>query len=148
MNDFAPQYSVNSGYMKKSVIRELLKLIQNPDIISFAGGLPAAETFPVDDLARAVADVFTFYPGKALQYSTTEGDPDLVRELLRCEKRHGTIASPFNILVTSGSQQALDMIPKIFLDPGDYVVAGRPTYIGALQAMDLCTCPFTQACLA
>jgi 2-aminoadipate transaminase len=135
MTDFSPQYSVNSGFMRKSVIRELLKLTQKPDIISFAGGLPSPDTFPADDLAKAAAEVFASCPAKALQYGTTEGDPDLVRELIAYEERHGTVASASELLVTSASQQALDLIPRIFIDPGDYAIAGRPTYIGAIQAL-------------
>ena len=135
MDPISPVFSKNANNMKKSVIRELLKLTQQPDIISFAGGLPDPATFPVEDLRAAADRVFINSSSKALQYGTTEGDPTLKAELLRYEERHGIRAAPANLLITSASQQALDMIPKLFLDPGDSVLAGRPTYIGAIQAI-------------
>ena len=128
-------YSKNAKNMKKSVIRELLKLTQQPDIISFAGGLPAPETFPVEELRKAADLVFTKHAKAALQYGTTEGDSDLKAELIRFEEHQGIQLGPDNLLVVSASQQALDMIPKLFLDPGDYAIAGRPTYVGAIQAI-------------
>jgi 2-aminoadipate transaminase len=128
-------YSRNANNMKKSVIRELLKLTQKPDIISFAGGLPDPATFPVEDLRQAADAVFTKHAATALQYGTTEGDGDLKAELVKFETREGLRLGPDNLLVVSASQQALDMIPKLFLDPGDYVIAGRPTYVGAIQAI-------------
>ena len=120
--------------MKKSVIRELLKLIAQPEIISFAGGLPAPETFPVADLKRAADAVFDKDATKALQYGTTEGDPELKAEIIKFEGRQGVQLKNENLLIVSASQQGLDIVSKVFLDPGDYVIAGRPTYVGAIQA--------------
>ena len=135
MLDLDSLYSLNACNMKKSVIRELLKLTQQPDIISFAGGLPAPETFPVEDLRTAAQTVFDKHSKAALQYGTTEGDNDLKAELIKFEERQGVKVGPDNLLVVSASQQALDMMPKLFLDPGDYVIAGRPTYVGTIQAI-------------
>jgi 2-aminoadipate transaminase len=135
MDDISPAFSSNANNMRKSVIRELLKLTQQPDIISFAGGLPAPETFPVEDLRIAADAVFRKYAAKALQYGTTEGDNSLKAELIAYEARHGTSVASENLLITSASQQALDMIPKIFLNPGESVIAGHPTYVGAIQAI-------------
>jgi 2-aminoadipate transaminase len=135
MLDLDRLYSKNAKNMKKSVIRELLKLTTQPDIISFAGGLPAPETFPVEDLRVAADAVFTKHAVKALQYGTTEGDDDLKAELIKFEEREGVKLSRENLLIVSASQQALDMLPKLFLDPGDYIIAGRPTYVGAIQAV-------------
>ncbi len=135
MFDLEKIYSKNASNMRKSVIRELLKLTQQPDIISFAGGLPAPETFPVEDLRQAADRVFTNSPMKALQYGTTEGDAELKAELIKFEQRQGMKLGADNLLIVSASQQALDMMPKIFLDPGDYVIAGRPTYVGTIQAI-------------
>lgn len=130
-----PAFSENALTMKKSVIRELLKITQRPDIISFAGGLPAPETFPAEDLRAAADRVFQKCPSQALQYGTTEGDRALRLALVDYEKRRGSSPELGNLIITSASQQALDMLPKIFLDPGDCVIAGRPTYIGAIQAI-------------
>ena len=135
MSDITPKFSTNANAMRASVIRELLKLTQQPDIISFAGGLPAPETFPVEDLRIAADKVFRDHAALALQYGTTEGDQALKNELIRYEAKGGVKIASENLLVTSASQQGLDMLPKIFLDPGDCVIAGRPTYIGAIQAI-------------
>ena len=135
MYDPESLYSLNARNMRKSVIRELLKLTRKPDIISFAGGLPAPETFPVEALRRAAERTFDRHSAAALQYGTTEGDPELKKEILEFEARQGVQADPGNLLIVSGSQQGLDMLPKLFLDPGDCVIAGRPTYVGAIQAI-------------
>jgi len=135
MIDYEASLSANARNMKKSVIRELLKLTTRPEIISFAGGLPAPETFPVEDLKTAADIVFDKHATKALQYGTTEGDDDLKDEIIKFEAKQGVQIKKENLLVVSASQQALDMVAKIFLDPGDYAIAGRPTYVGAIQAI-------------
>ena len=135
MLDLEKLYSKNANNMRKSVIRELLKLTSQPDIISFAGGLPAPETFPVEDLRQAADRVFTNSPKKAMQYGTTEGEIELKTELIKFEERQGVKLGPENLQIVSASQQALDMIPKIFMDPGDYCIAGSPTYVGTIQAI-------------
>ncbi|HSV56315.1 MAG TPA: PLP-dependent aminotransferase family protein [Magnetospirillaceae bacterium] len=128
-------YSQNAQNMKKSVIRELLKLTQKPDIISFAGGLPAPETFPVEDLRAAADMVFTRHATKALQYGTTEGDNDLKEELIRFEAHQGIRIGLDHLLIVSASQQALDIVTKVFIDPDDFVIGEYPTYLGAIQAI-------------
>lgn len=135
MPDFGSLYSNNANNMKASTIRELLKLTQKPDIISFAGGLPAPDVFPVEDLRAAANVVFDRDARKALQYGTTEGDDGLRDELIKFEGKQGVTIKKENLLVVSASQQALDIVAKLFLNPGDYVIAGRPTYLGALQAI-------------
>jgi len=114
MQDFSKYLSANANNMKKSVIRELLKLTNQPDIISFAGGLPAPETFPVEELREASDRVFRKYGDKILQYGTTEGDNDLKAQLVAYESAQGIKLGPENLLITSASQQALDMLPKLF----------------------------------
>ncbi|PKL09157.1 MAG: aminotransferase [Spirochaetae bacterium HGW-Spirochaetae-7] len=150
MPDFSALFSKNATNMKASTIRELLKLTQKPDIISFAGGLPAPDVFPVEDLRTAANIVFDTQATKALQYGTTEGDDGLREELVKFEMKQGVTLKKENLLVVSASQQALDIVAKLFLDPGDYVIAGRPTYLGALQAIQSYSArvlgiPFTDA---
>jgi len=150
MPDFSSLFSTNATNMKASTIRELLKLTQKPDIISFAGGLPAPDVFPVEDLRAAANVVFDTQARKALQYGTTEGDDGLREELIKFESRQGVSIKKENLLVVSASQQALDIVAKLFLNPGDYVIAGRPTYLGALQAIQSYSAkvlgiPFTDA---
>ncbi|HEU67852.1 MAG TPA: PLP-dependent aminotransferase family protein [Candidatus Acetothermia bacterium] len=119
---------------RRSVIRELLKLTEQPHIISFAGGLPDPATFPREFLAKVAADEILSNPGKTLQYTTTEGKLPLRELLSRWFAEDGMNFPPDQIVVTSASQQGLDLIAKAFLDPGDAVLVGLPTYIGAIQA--------------
>ncbi len=122
--------------MRTSEIREILKLTQKPGMISFAGGLPAAELFPVERMAAITARVFEEDGHRALQYSTTEGDPVLRDRIAgRMNRLLGTDLGADNILITSGSQQGLDLAGKIFLDPGDVVLCESPTYLGAINAL-------------
>jgi 2-aminoadipate transaminase len=123
--------------MKRSAIREILKHLQKPGMISFAGGLPAPETFPVEDLKEITMEVLENDGPDGLQYGTTEGDP-LLRELLvERHRKQGLDISLDNLIITTGSQQALDLIAKIFLDRGDYVLCGLPSYLGGLNAFSV-----------
>jgi 2-aminoadipate transaminase len=129
------QFLSNSGKsMKRSAIREILKHLQKPGMISFAGGLPAPETFPVDDLREIVDEILVKDGPDSLQYGTTEGDPLLRKMLVERHNRQGLKISLENLIITSASQQALDLIAKVFLDPGDYVVCGLPSYLGGINA--------------
>ena len=120
--------------MRSSAIRELLKLTAEPDIISFAGGLPGPDVFPAKEFRSACMHVLEEHGPEALQYGTTEGFEPLRQMIARHAKRYGITAGPENILITCGSQQALDLIGKVFIDPGDRVIVEKPTYLGALQA--------------
>lgn len=126
--------SVSAKGMKRSAIREILKHLQNPDMISFAGGLPAPETFPVDDLKEIALEVLEKDGANALQYGTTEGDSHLRRMLVEKHAREGLNLTVDDIIITTGSQQALDLIGRIFIDSGDYVLCGLPSYLGGLNA--------------
>jgi 2-aminoadipate transaminase len=120
--------------MSGSAIRELLKLTENPEIISFGGGMPAPDVFPVDDFKAACNRVLTDMGAQALQYGATEGYRPLREMIARHTARYGIEISVDNILITSGSQQALDLIGKVFINPGDRILVEDPTYLGALQA--------------
>jgi 2-aminoadipate transaminase len=128
------RYAHRIQKMESSVIRELLKLTSQPDIISFAGGLPAPEVFPVKEFREACNYVLDHFGPQALQYSTTEGYLPLREMIARHNARFGVSVTPENIMITSGSQQALDFIGRLFLNRGDYIVVESPTYLGALQA--------------
>jgi len=122
--------------VKASAIREILKVTERPDILSFAGGLPAPEAFPVADLARAHAEVFAREGAAALQYSTTEGFGPLRAWVAERMRRRGLTASAEQILITSGSQQGIDLVARVLLDPGDAVVVESPSYLAALQVFE------------
>ncbi len=134
--DIERLYSINAGNMKRSVIRELLKLTSKPEIISFAGGLPAPQTFPVEDLKKITLEILEKEGSKALQYGSTEGDDMLKEEIIKFMEKDGTAGlTKENILIVSASQQALDMTCKLFINPGDPVVIGLPSYVGTISAM-------------
>jgi len=120
--------------MSSSIIREILKFTQMPDMISFAGGLPAPELFPIRAFEEACAHVLKTDGQTALQYGLTEGYGPLKEALAERMGKYGVAAGPDNILLTNGSQQALDLIGRIFIGAGDVIVTGKPTYLGALQA--------------
>ena len=128
-----------------SAIRELLKVTEQPGVISLAGGLPAPEVFPIDQTADTIAGVLRTHGAEALQYSATEGYRPL-RELLASRAREdGAPASVDNVLITTGSQQALDLAGRLFVDPGDTIVTESPTYLGALQAWTGCRPSYAEA---
>jgi len=128
------RYAHRIQRMGSSVIRELLKLTEQPDVISFAGGLPAPEVFPVKEFHEACNAVLENFGPQALQYSTTEGYLPLREMIARHSLRYNAEVTVENIMITSGSQQALDFIGRLFLNRGDYIVVESPTYLGALQA--------------
>lgn len=128
------RYAHRTQKMGSSVIRELLKFTEQPDIISFAGGLPAPEVFPLKEFQEACNTVLQKDGAQALQYSTTEGYRPLREMIARHTARYSVQVSADNILITSGSQQALDFLGRLFINRGDYIVVESPTYLGALQA--------------
>ena len=128
------RYAHRSQKTGSSVIRELLKLTEQPDVISFAGGLPAPEVFPLKEFREACNYVLDHFGPQALQYSTNEGYIPLREMIARHTARYSVEITAENILITSGSQQALDFIGRLFINRGDYIVVESPTYLGALQA--------------
>ncbi len=127
-------FAVRTQQMKRSTVREILKLTARPEVISFAGGLPAPELFPVERIQQATDVVLTERGREVLQYSTSEGMPELREWIARRLSIGQFQISSENILITSGSQQGLDMIARIFLDEGDRVVVENPTYVGMLTS--------------
>ncbi|MBI5953535.1 MAG: PLP-dependent aminotransferase family protein [Chloroflexi bacterium] len=128
------RYAHRTQKMGSSVIRELLKFTEQPDIISFAGGLPAPEVFPLKEFQEACNQVLQEHGARALQYGTTEGYLPLREMIARHNSRYSVRVNAENIMITSGSQQALDFIGRLFINRGDYIVVESPTYLGALQA--------------
>ncbi|MFP4664385.1 MAG: PLP-dependent aminotransferase family protein [Bacteroidales bacterium] len=134
ISDLNSIYSESAQGMKRSAIREILKLTQNPDIISFAGGLPAPESFPVDDIAKVSQKVLEEQGTAALQYGTTEGFVPLREEILKRYHAEGLDVGLENLIITTASQQGLDLLGKIFINRGDKVICGLPSYLGGLSA--------------
>jgi 2-aminoadipate transaminase len=134
---WAHRYAQRTKSLKSSIIRELLKLTQRPEVISFAGGLPAPEVFPVERFQQACQRVLQTQSTMALQYGPTEGYRPLRELIVEHMVRYGILANVDNVLITSGSQQALDLIAKLLINRGDRILVESPTYLGALQAFDL-----------
>jgi len=135
--EWSSQVATRMDGMTSSVIRELLKLTQRPNVISFAGGLPAAEYFPTARVQAACETVLASQAHFALQYGPTEGYLPLRELIADWMCGDGLCVTADNILITSGSQQALSMIGALFIDPGNRVLVEQPTYLGALQAFTL-----------
>ena len=131
------RYALRTKRITSSAIRDLLKITQKPGMISFAGGLPAPEVFPIQRFEEACHKVLTQDAASALQYGATEGYGPLRELLANNMARYGIKAKVENVLITSGSQQALDLIGKLFINAGDRVLVEAPTYLGALQAFNV-----------
>ena len=135
--DWQKKFSERSLTMKASAIRELLKLVDSPDIISLAGGMPDPKLFPKETIAEISKDVFLNHGGKALQYGATEGIPSLRETLVEEGKSEGIKNLKLeNLIVTTASQQGLDLVSKIFINPNDTIVVEAPSYVGGLQAFN------------
>ncbi len=134
---WAHRYAQRTKCAKSSIIRELLKLTQRPEVISFSGGMPAPQVFPVQQFKEACQRVLTDNPTVALQYGATEGYLPLRQFIVEQMARYGIMASVDNVMLTSGSQQALDLVAKLLINRGDRILVESPTYLGALQAFDL-----------
>ena len=134
MVDIARLYSDRAGKMRKSVIRELLRVTQDPEIISFAGGLPNPNSFPIEDLKGVIQNVMDHHGKTALQYGTTQGLNELREAIAERMIKEGVDTTPDDVIITSGSQQALDTVGKVFLNPGDTAIVGLPTYLGGINA--------------
>jgi len=133
-----PRYSRRMEALKASEIREILKVTQRPEVISFAGGLPAPELFPVEALSQVTNRILQEEGARALQYSTTEGHRPLRSWIAaRLAAHGGGRFTVDDILVTSGSQQGLDLTGKLLLDEGDVVLCESPTYLGAISAWNV-----------
>lgn len=127
-------FSNMANNSKRSAIREILKLTQQPEIISFAGGLPAPESFPIDDLKEIVNQVLYEDGAAALQYDATEGLKELRETLVKRYQNEGVECSLENLIITTASQQGLDLLGRIFINPGDTVICGLPSYLGGINA--------------
>ena len=134
IRDLEQIYSTNIKGMKKSVIRELLKLTQRPEVISFAGGLPAPESFPVEQLKEISCEVLENDGPAALQYGATEGVTELRQLMVDRYNSLGMDIELKNLVITTSSQQGLDLLAKIFINRGDKVICGLPSYLGGLGA--------------
>jgi 2-aminoadipate transaminase len=128
--------------MPPSAVREILKVAEQPDVLSFAGGLPAPELFPVDAIAQAHAAVLARDGRAALQYSTTEGFGPLREWVAARLGKRGIRATADNVLITNGSQQGIDLVARVLLDQGDLVAVENPSYLAALQTFSGCEAGF------
>lgn len=137
--DWNKTFAPRALKLTASEIRELLKLLNQPDIISFAGGIPDPELFPYEPLKRAFDDIFNDPKrrGDAMQYSVSEGYLPLRQFIVKYLARVGIATHVDNVLITNGSQQGLEFLAKLFINPGDRIVVTKPAYLGALQAFSL-----------
>jgi 2-aminoadipate transaminase len=132
--DWSGRLARRAHELRHSAVRELLKITEQPDFISFGGGMPAPELFPIESIAEASARVLRDRGSTALQYGTTEGYRPLRNWITEHLRADGVPCEPENVLITTGSQQALDLLGKLFVDRGDPVLVESPTYLAVLQA--------------
>lgn len=132
--------------LTSSAIREILKVTERPEVISFAGGLPSPATFPIQRMREATDKVFAEAPQAALQYGPTEGFTPLREWIAARHSRDGVTIRPGQVLVTTGSQQGLDLLGKVLIDEGSKVLVETPSYLGALQAFSLFQPAFSAMC--
>ncbi|WP_250492080.1 PLP-dependent aminotransferase family protein [Caballeronia sp. GAWG1-1] len=131
------QLSERARKLTSSAIREILKVTERPEVISFAGGLPSPQTFPVEEMRVASERILRDQPAAALQYSATEGYMPLREWIAARYSKDGVTIRPTQVLITTGSQQALDLLGKTLVDPGSRVLVETPTYLGALQSFSM-----------
>lgn len=131
------QFSERARKLTSSAIREILKVTERPEIISFAGGLPSPAAFPVEEMRAACDRILRDSPSAALQYSATEGYLPLREWVAKRYSVNGAQIRTSQVLITTGSQQALDLLGKVLVDPGSRVLVETPTYLGALQSFSL-----------
>ena len=134
IEDVSRFYSKNVMNIDRSAIRDLLKITRQRDMISFGGGLPSPETFPVKEMEEISCQLLREKGAVALQYGPTEGELALREEIAKWMRREKATVKPENILITSGAQQGLDVISKVFLDPDDIIIVELPSYMGGLQS--------------
>lgn len=140
-----PSYADRMAHVSGSAVREILKLTQQPDMISFGGGLPSANSFPMEDLKDIIDGITKNMTASALQYGETEGYRPLREEIVKFMATKGVNTSVDDILITAGSQQGLDLIAKTFINKGDKIVVESPTYLAALQAFRMYEAEFIAA---
>ena len=134
LDPFSEQYAQRTSSMLSSEIRDLLAVTARPDIISLAGGLPYTQAFDPEVVLRTVRSVLAEDHAAALQYGPTDGFAPLKHSLIEVMREEGTPAFPEDILITHGAQQALELISKIFINPGDHIIVEAPSYVGALNS--------------
>ncbi|MBS3886895.1 MAG: PLP-dependent aminotransferase family protein [Dethiobacter sp.] len=132
---FEQMYADRAKLMKTSEIREFFKLTEQPDVMSFAGGFPSAEFFPMGKIAEVMRELIDEEGKSALQYGPTEGNLELRKYLAEKMTGEGMPSGVDNLLITNGSQQGMDLLAKVFVNPGDLVIVEEPGYVGGLGAI-------------
>ncbi len=129
---FTGRYAQRTAGMTASEIRALFAVASRPEVVSLAGGMPYTTALPLDSVGKLMSDLLATRGAAALQYGSGQGDPQLRELIVAIMALEGVVGSPDDVVVTVGSQQALDLVSRVFLDPGDVVIAEAPSYVGAL----------------
>ncbi|MHB1325721.1 MAG: aminotransferase-like domain-containing protein [Thermoleophilia bacterium] len=127
-------YAKRTGGMRSSVMRDLMAITARPDVITLAGGLPNTESFPARTLARVTHEVSMHSSAAALQYGPTDGFEETKRNIVKVMAEENTVIDPEDVIITTGGQQGIDLVTRIFVDPGDTIIAEAPTYPGAIPS--------------
>ena len=133
LDPLADRYAARTHGMKTSEIRALFSVVSRPEVVSLAGGMPAVTALPLDAVGSMIGDLVSGMGAQTLQYGSGQGDPRLRERICDVMALEGiTDASPSEVVVTVGSQQGLDLVTRVFVDPGDVILAEAPSYVGAL----------------
>ncbi|MBC7679862.1 MAG: PLP-dependent aminotransferase family protein, partial [Pseudorhodobacter sp.] len=132
LDAFTGRYAARTAGMTTSEIRALFAVASRPEVVSLAGGMPYTTALPLDVVGKLLSDLLANRGAQALQYGSGQGDPELREMICEVMALEGVVGSPDDVVVTVGSQQALDLVTRIFCDPGDVVIAEAPSYVGAL----------------
>jgi 2-aminoadipate transaminase len=127
-------YAKRTSGMRSSVMRDLMAITARPDVITLAGGLPNTESFPAKTLARVTHEVSMHSSAAALQYGPTDGFEETKRNIVKVMAEENTVIDPEDVIITTGGQQGIDLVTRIFVDPGDTIIAEAPTYPGAIPS--------------
>src|SRR4249919_990236 len=140
LDNYVDRYAARTKGMTASEIRALFAVASRPEVVSLAGGMPNISGLPLDVVGSAIGDLIKNHGPVALQYSSGQGDPTLREQICEVMALEGIIAHPDDVVVTVGSQQAVDLVTRVFCDPGDVVLCEAPSYVGALGVFKAYQC--------
>src|SRR3954454_21480150 len=145
LDSYVDRYAARTQGMTASEIRALFAVASRPEVVSLAGGMPNISGLPLDVVGRAIGDLVAHHGPEAMQYGSGQGVPELREQITEVMRLEGIEAHPDDVVVTVGSQQAVDLVTRVFCDPGDVVICEAPSYVGALGVFKAYQCDVVHA---
>src|SRR3954451_12289889 len=147
LDPYVDRYAARTAGMAASEIRALFAVASRPEVVSLAGGMPNISGLPLDVVSRAIGDLVAHHGPEAMQYGSGQGVPELREQITEVMRLEGIAAHPDDVVVTVGSQQAVDLVTRVFCDPGDVVICEAPSYVGALGVFKAYQCQVVHAAM-